>query len=512
MAIRKVATMGNINMEQVGKMSRTAAAEDDRNLLKYYVETGTFREMCDGGQIVLGSKGSGKTALFEHACAHLQGQGIQTVKFSLMSNFPLERQKMFQDNNVSDVERYVLGWQYTLYLAAYLTLKKNGFLRVWQKGAFLRIWDKGVFLSLWQNFMLRRRYRLARRHDAGGILEKWLRAELDMSVKVKGIAFTLRRSHNPIQRNDDMRKFVDAMNEAALRTKYVILIDGIDPIWDNKKNESDRIPIIQGLLQAVRKINRECREYALLRPELDDSGADDLASLSSLARVICFLRDDIFGELSYSDRNKVSSGAISLSWSQEKLQEVVMSRVRYLCQADDASWEDLVDNSVKMVRQQLPSTYLWKHTFNRPRDFIVYVASAAKVSNDHGRSRICKTDIEAACGLYCEHVLKEFEDEYSSGQYDFEVIKRAFREIGENRFSWSRWEACDVFETESIAERYLFHAIDRSLIGWKRTGGKGGGSSWQYVCFGGISPNDRNLDFIIHPAMQKGLQIKESRK
>lgn len=504
--------MGDINLAQVGKMSTTAAAEDDRDLLKYYVETGTFQELCDGGQIVLGSKGSGKTALFEHASAHLQRQGIQTVKFSLINDFPLVRQRMFKDDNVSDVERYVLGWQYTLYLAAYLKLKQNGFLPVWQRGAFLRIWDKKVFSSLWQNIMLRRRYRLARRHDVGGIIENWLRAELDVSVKTKYVTFSLRPSRNPIQRNDDMRKFVDAMNNVALKTKYVILIDGIDPIWDSKDNESDRVSIIQGLLQAVRKINRECNEDALLRLEEVEEDIENGGPLSSLARVICFLRDDIFGELSFSDRNKVLAGAISLSWSQEKLQEVVMSRVRYLCQVDGASWEDLVDNSEKMVRRQLPSTYLWKHTFNRPRDYIVYVAHAAKAGNGYARNIICKADIEAACMPYCSHVLKEFQDEHSSAQFDFEVIKRAFREIGENRFNWNRWESCEVFESEVDAESYLEHAIDRSLIGWKRTGGRGGGSSWQYTCFGGTFPNDTSLDFIIHPAIQKALQIKESRK
>lgn len=512
MTTRKVETMADINLARVGKMSTTAAAEDDRDLLKYYVETGTFQEMCDGGQIVLGSKGSGKTALFEHASAHLQRQGVQTVKFSLMHDFPLERQKMFTDNNVSDVERYVLGWQYTLYLAAYLKLKESGFLRLWQKGNFLRIWKRGEFSRLWQNLMLSRCYRRAHRHDVGGVLEKWLGAELDASVKVKSATFSFRRSHNSILRNDDMRTFVDAMNDFALNTRYVILIDGIDPIWDDKKNEGDRIPIIQGLLQAVRKINRECDEYALLRAEIDDNGVDDVTSLSSLARVICFLRDDIFGELSFSDRNKVSAGAINLFWSQEKLQEVVMSRVRYLCQADDASWENLVDNSEKMVRQQLPSTYLWKHTFNRPRDYIVYVACAAKIAKGDDRNKICKADIESACSQYCAHVVEEFEDEHSSSQFDFEVIKRAFREIGENRFNWIRWKACEVFASESDAERYFDHAIDRSLIGWKRMGGRGGGSSWQYTCFGGSFPNDTSLDFIIHPAIQKALQIKESRK
>lgn len=501
--MRKAKLMSEIDLAKVAKMSTTAAAEDDSNLLNYYVETGTFREMCDGGQIVLGSKGSGKTALFQHACEHLQRQGVQTVKFSLMNHFPLERQKMFKDDNVSDVERYVLGWQYTLYLAAYLKLKQSGILRIWQKGGFS---------LLRQNVMLRLYYRRARRHDVGGILERWLRAELDTEFQFKGASFSFRRTHNPTCQSEDMRKFVDAMNAVGLKSKYVILIDGIDPIWDSKENEGDRISIIQGLLQAVRKINRECDNGALPCVEEEGGDAERLVNVSALSRVICFLRDDIFSELSFSDRNKVLSGAISLSWSQEKLQEVVMSRVRYLCGIDSVSWGDLVDNSEMMVRKQSPSTYLWKHTFNRPRDYIVYVAKAAKIGGDAGRTCIQKADIEAACRHYCDHVLREFEDECSSGNFDFEMLKRAFRDLGENRFDWDRWKACSAFRSESDAERYLFHAIGRSLIGWKRTGGKGGGSSWQYVCFGATFPNDRSLDYIMHPAIQKALQIKESRR
>lgn len=492
-----------IDLAKVANMLTTAAAEDDRNLLNYYVETGTFQEMCDGGQIVLGSKGSGKTALFQHACAHLQKQGVQTVKFSLMNNFPLERQKMFKDDNVSDIERYVLGWQYTLYLAAYLKLKQSGFLRIWRKDGLSR------FI---QNVALRWRYRRARRHDVGGMLEKWLRAELDIQANFKCMTFFIRRNNRSMHRNEDMRKFVDAMNRMGVKSKYVILIDGIDPIWDSKEDKDGRVAIIQGLLQAVRKINREYDEATSLCAEEKEGGADELVNVSALSRVICFLRDDIFGELSFSDRNKILSGAISLTWSQEKLQEVVMSRVRYLCKVDSVSWVDLVDNSEKMVRKQSPSVYLWRHTFNRPRDFIVYVASAAKIGDKAGRHQIQKADIDTACGEYCKHVLKEFEDEYSSSHFDFEMLKRAFRNLGENRFNWSDWNSYREFDSEDEAERYLFHAIDRSLIGWKKTGGKGGGSSWQYVCFGATFPDSRSLDLIMHPAIQKALQIKESRK
>ena len=101
----------NIEIAKLATMSKTVAAEDDKTLHKYYVETGKLQDVCSGGQVVLGTKGSGKTALFMHAHDSLKKFGVVVVPFSLVNNFPLERQKMFKDENVSLVERYVLGWQ-----------------------------------------------------------------------------------------------------------------------------------------------------------------------------------------------------------------------------------------------------------------------------------------------------------------------------------------------------------------------------------------------------------------
>lgn len=43
--------MGDINLAQVGKMSTTAAAEDDRDLLKYYVEQERFKNCAMVGKL-----------------------------------------------------------------------------------------------------------------------------------------------------------------------------------------------------------------------------------------------------------------------------------------------------------------------------------------------------------------------------------------------------------------------------------------------------------------------------
>lgn len=51
-------------------------AESDPNLLDYFVVTGTAREAATGSQLVVGRKGSGKTALFKHLAATLEGRVV----------------------------------------------------------------------------------------------------------------------------------------------------------------------------------------------------------------------------------------------------------------------------------------------------------------------------------------------------------------------------------------------------------------------------------------------------
>lgn len=187
----------DIQIAELAAMSKTVAAEDDKTLHKYYVETGKLQDVCSGGQVVLGTKGSGKTALFMHAHDSLKKRGVVVVPFSLVNDFPLERQKMFKDENVSPVERYVLGWQYTITLATYLQLKSSGSLGLREQ------------ITLWW------RYRMARRHDVGGSIERWLLRRLETSAKFRDVAISSSRVENPLTRNEDMRRFVSAMHDVG---------------------------------------------------------------------------------------------------------------------------------------------------------------------------------------------------------------------------------------------------------------------------------------------------------
>ena len=234
--------------------------------------------------------------------------------------------------------------------------------------------------------------------------------------------------------------------------------------------------------------------------------------MSYLPRAICFLRTDIFHEIEYSDRNKILRGAVNLRWNQETLQDIVVSRARYLLDDDSIDWEDIVKTDDVMRSRQNISSYIWKRTFNRPRDIITFISFAAQSAADLGSLRIGKDEINGAFDLYSEHVLLEFRDEYSSSSYSFAKVKDVLAAIGEDQFTFQRWFEVGEFADENQAKDYLFDAINRSIVGWLDVGGNERGSRWSFVCFSPKSSFALDSRFKVHPTIARGLNIKESRR
>lgn len=234
--------------------------------------------------------------------------------------------------------------------------------------------------------------------------------------------------------------------------------------------------------------------------------------MSSLLRAICFLRTDIFDEIEFSDRNKVLRGAVKLYWTQETLQDIVVSRARYLLDDNSIDWPAIVKVDDAMRSRQNISSYIWMRTFNRPRDIITFISFAAQSAEDSGSPRIGKDEIIGAFGLYSEHVLREFEDEYASSSYAFAKVKAVLAAINEDRFTFQKWLEVGEFADENQARGYLFDAVNRSIVGWLDVGGNERGSRWSFVCFAPKSRPSVDSSFKVHPTIARGLNIKESRR
>lgn len=89
-------------------------AESDEQLEAYFVETGAVDGVRSGKQLILGRKGSGKTALFAHirdAFSH------RTVDLEL-TNYFFETHKLLREKGVAETNAYTTAWELLIYLAA----------------------------------------------------------------------------------------------------------------------------------------------------------------------------------------------------------------------------------------------------------------------------------------------------------------------------------------------------------------------------------------------------------
>lgn len=109
--------MEKLDLGPLRNLSTTLAAEDDRNIAEYFVETGRMEDIKSGVQLVLGRKGSGKTALFLHAVNDLDDNDHVVVKLDLSRRYPIESQILFEDKGVVEHEKYVRGWKFVLCLS-----------------------------------------------------------------------------------------------------------------------------------------------------------------------------------------------------------------------------------------------------------------------------------------------------------------------------------------------------------------------------------------------------------
>ena len=109
-----------LDLGPLRNLSSALSAEGDRNIAEYFVETGRMEDIKSGTQLVLGRKGSGKTALFLHAVNDLEDKDRVVVKLDLSRSYPIESQILFEDKGVVEHERYVRGWKFVLCLSLYL--------------------------------------------------------------------------------------------------------------------------------------------------------------------------------------------------------------------------------------------------------------------------------------------------------------------------------------------------------------------------------------------------------
>lgn len=467
------------------------AAEED-SVLEYFLTTDAVRRIeANEGFLVLGRKGAGKTALVRHFG---EGKASGLSKALNLRRYPWALHASRADRGASEIEAYVSSWRYLISVElASLVLSRTERPQFSEVIALKKFMDDNYGGANPDLASILRPKRLQ-------ITKASIRPEFQ-GASLGGI--DLERPSSDKDLGAELNAVTDALLTCAIRVaeneKLGPLILHFDELDQGLSEiEQDRSRMLVGLILAAREVRREFK------------------STSVIANPVVYLRTDLWDDLKFSDKNKISEGqALPVEWTSETLLRVVNLRLQAKL-GKDVDWTTISDDSLMRGSQQK-----WDHilsrTFLRPRDVIKFLNSALAQAKLRA-SEPCifqNEDIVSARDAYSTYLKNELDDEILPHWAQWEEALQALSDVGTITFNR------DQFEENYTKRRTKFNLVETdlalellyrfSVIGYERRSGYGG-SSWAFQYTDPGAGYDRNASrFKIHPGLKEYAKLREDR-
>lgn len=382
-----------------------ASAEIEQDFLEKVFVTTPVLESIRSGQktIVLGRKGSGKTALCLKLFNDLKRQG-ERVSLLTPRDLSVNSLKVLEKESIDISESFLLSWKYIFmveiskYVIEDAKNKYGQNYAKWpepikQARAFLAQYTSG-----YANFIDKAIKTISSIKKVGvKIVSAELSAELENRTDESSLA-------------DKVDAITNALREALdlLFTKPLyILIDKIDEIWNSSSQSSE---LIIGLLRASKEMFEQ---------------------LSSV-HIVVFLRSDIYDTLQFNDSDKFHSLEERIEWDKQRLKWLITLRARTSTglkgkPEPDEIWQTFFSPK---INGKDSFEFLIDRTLMRPRDLIQLCNLCKDKAVANNNTRITEKDIYQALPQYSEWKLNDLTVEYKV-QYPFlgNVILGAFYSI-----------------------------------------------------------------------------------
>jgi hypothetical protein len=338
------------------------AAERDigRGLEKYFIESAAFGRVRAGAKtIVLGNRGSGKSAIFKVLASRERAAGSQVIELA-----PEDYSYEFLSSTMAAADAgswakhgaYTAAWKYLIYVLIMKVVSARG-----GKGAasvlgkYLR--DNHPDPQAGTLTMLVSYLKRLEAIKIGPLEAGFKSRELDRLYKL-----------------EEIHRLLPHLKEAVARQRVIVLVDELDRGWDSSE---DAKAFVSGLFQACLSINEvhgNLRVYVSLRQELYDAIPD-----------------------LYEDTQKYRDLLETITWTEDSLLNLVAKRIRHSAQAcghnplaleqagDTACWNAVfatppshpVNNSFK---------YMIDRTLHRPREIIQFCTQTVETARERAAS------------------------------------------------------------------------------------------------------------------------------
>jgi len=445
----------------------------------FYRRLRTFKKW-----LVLGRKGSGKTA----ACLMLfrQLKNEELVTYLTSRSLSAAKSTILDQTSINSDEASLLKWHYVFLLEAsrYIVCAAEE-----KYGSNYITWPKPVRGI--RSFLVNQDTDQANQLDKAMKFVRGINKFAISAFKVEGSIEMSTTSEDVLgDVLDQTFALVQESSELVLNKSLYILVDQVDDLWDSTKTGQD---LIIGLLRSAKEVN------------------DRL----SFAKVIVFLRSDIFSHLRFHDSDKYRSHTELITWTTSNLKKLIALRIKQstgIRGNTDSLWEAVFPATVK-GKDTLE--YLVKHTFMRPRDLIQLCNICRDAASNRDGQGIMAEDIIEAIPQYSDWKLQDLVSEYDV-QYPF--LERFLLSVFYN-YPYSqmkREDFKDLFEGQkpSFVKQYgsvYFEPTDTLLQVLYTIGFLGVflNGKTLYASLGDkfILPYARLLE--IHPAFRKALNVSD---
>lgn len=233
--------------------------------------------------------------------------------------------------------------------------------------------------------------------------------------------------------------------------------------------------------------------------------------------IIVFLRSDIFAELKFNDKNKMSADIEYLEWDPDTLQNVVSVRIASSLRIPVVSAWDKIFSQEQMRQRAFISSYLIKRTMQRPRDIIAFCGFCRDAAVKFKHELVETTDIYEGEKAYSRHIYDELVDEMHKqvGEEELNNLFQFVRTLGYLRFKFDDWfnvlKKLSSKHTKEDAEKKLKILFDFGIIGVPKVGGKSGGTSFEFAYQDRYLTPKFDGDLVVHPALRKQLDLKDAK-
>ncbi|WP_375551309.1 P-loop ATPase, Sll1717 family [Rhodophyticola porphyridii] len=466
------------------------AAEDDP-VLDYFLTTDSVQRIESGKiLLVLGRKGSGKTALVRHFTENnLREHG----KPLSLRSYPWGAHAQLVDKGASETEAYVASWRLLISIRVASTVVRLGRSKYTDK-------LQGLSRFLMENFGTtdpETKMILAR--------PKLKVVGLSIGPQIAGVSLGSITFGDPSRERvlgleldtlatSILRDVSDVVAELGIKRLFLHfneLDQGLDQLDDTRKR------MLIGLILAVRVI----------------SGSNNLrANISP----IIYLRSDIWEQIQFSDKNKITrTVTVPLHWDERSLKALVENRLKARL-GSEVSWDQIEDGE-KMRGSQLKLNHVFARTFLRPRDVIQFLNEALIIAKNRGGDPLVfqNSDLNDCREDYSVYLRDEMNDEIQPHWKKWTEALTALSKVGTITFRRDQFvEAYNQVKTKDNtmdADAALDALYRFSVIGYLSPS-SGGGSAWTFRYSDTKSEWDATATRLkVHLGLKEQLKLKEQR-